>query len=85
MAALAFIAGLGATVGLVKWRGWLVAGEPLLLVLHGGVLRVAAGLAWLDWRVGVYAASLCWSGAFAVFLWRYTPILLGPRIDGKQG
>ena len=148
---LAFSAGLAATVRLFLWRGWLVAGEPLLLVLHGGILwvciafalrgfaalgfisdvvwlhamgaggfgtmilgvmsrvalghtgrplalpsglvlafslvalagmlRVAAGLGWLDWRLGIYSASMCWSAAFMLFLWRYAPILTGERVD----
>lgn len=154
-AALAFVASLTATGRLFLWRGWRVRNEPLLLILHGGVLwvciafflrglaalgfisdivwlhamgagafgtmilgvmarvalghsgrqlvlpkgialafllvvsagvlRVAAGLGWFDWAVGIYAASLCWTAAFLLFLWQYAPILVSPRIDGKEG
>lgn len=152
---LALIAGLLAITRLLLWRGWLIRGEPLLIILHAGllwvcialvlrglaafgvvsdivwlhamgagafgsmilgvmarvalghtgralelpkgiasafvlvasaaVLRVAAGLGWLSWAFGIYTAALCWSIAFAIFLWRYAPILLSPRIDGKEG
>ncbi len=30
-------------------------------------------------------AGACWAGAFALFLWVYGPMLLGPRADGKPG
>ena len=32
----------------------------------------------------VLAASL-WTAAFGIFLWRYTPMLIMPRVDGKPG
>ncbi len=31
------------------------------------------------------AAGLAWSAAFLIYLWRYTPWLLRPRLDGKDG
>ena len=33
----------------------------------------------------LHAAALLWIGGFAMFLWVYAPILLGPRPDGKPG
>lgn len=33
----------------------------------------------------VQVSSLLWSLAFALYLWRYTPILLRPRLDGQAG
>lgn len=155
MALVAVVAGLAAGTRLALWRGWRVRGEPLLLVLHvgilwvvvafllravaalglisdtawlhamgagaigtmilgvmarvalghtgrplalpagiplafslifaAGLLRVAAGIGWLGWTPGIYAASLCWTAALLIFCWRYFPILTRPRIDGKAG
>jgi uncharacterized protein involved in response to NO len=35
------------------------------------------------WTVGI--ASLLWIAAFLIFAVMYTPILIGPRADGKPG
>lgn len=155
IASLAGAACLASAARLWLWRGWLVRSEPLLLVLHlgllwvvvayllralaamgpvsdtvwlhalgsgamgtlilgvmarvalghtgrplivpagivaaawlvvaAGLLRVVTGLQWLDWSVGVYASALCWVAAFALFWWRYFPVLIAPRVDGKVG
>lgn len=155
IAPIALFASATASVRLLFWRGWLVRTEPLLLVLHVGVLwicvafllralaalgfvtdivwihamgagafgtmilgvmarvalghtgrplsvptgiplafllifsagllRVTAGLGWLDWRVGIYASALCWTLAFLLFCWRFVPILLSPRIEEEKG
>ena len=55
------------------------------LIILAGVVRVVAGLNWLPWAFGIYAASLCWVVAFLLFTWRYAAILTSPRIDGKPG
>ncbi|HBM83719.1 MAG TPA: NnrS family protein, partial [Halieaceae bacterium] len=151
----ALVAGLSAALRTLLWRGWRVRREPLLAILHigllwvaagfllrslagfglvtdavwlhalgagamgtmilgvmarvalghtgrplalpsgitwafgliflAGLLRVIAGLGWLPWAFGIHAASLCWTVAFALFIWRYFPILTRPRIDGKPG
>ena len=50
------------------------------------VLRVAVPLVAPQFLVAsVLAAALLWSLAFALYLGRYTPWLLQPRLDGKDG
>ncbi|MDR1853785.1 MAG: NnrS family protein [Azoarcus sp.] len=34
---------------------------------------------------GLAVATVCWLAAFGIFAWRYAPILLAPRADGKPG
>lgn len=49
------------------------------------LLRLCAGLH-ADWTLQLLAAAgLAWEAAFALFLLRYTPMLLRPRADGKPG
>lgn len=55
-------------------------------LLHAGaLLRVLAALGWTPWLWSVTAALLCWTAAFITFLWCYTPMLLRPRVDGRDG
>lgn len=57
-----------------------------LLVSAAALVRVGGPLlqpAWLLPAVGLSAAL--WCSAFALFLWRYTPWLLRPRVDGQPG
>jgi len=55
-----------------------------LLVQLAAMLRViAASLG--NYRLMVVVAGASWMLAFTVFLWRYLPILVRPRIDGKPG
>lgn len=57
-----------------------------LLVSAGALARTAGALAFPDAYSGVLlVAALLWSGAYAVFVARYAPILLGPRVDGQPG
>ncbi|MDT8998033.1 NnrS family protein [Paucibacter sp. APW11] len=35
--------------------------------------------------LAVQASALLWSASFALYLWRYTPLLLRPRADGQPG
>ncbi len=38
------------------------------------------------WPVeGLWLAALCWSLAFMLYVWRYAPMLLSPRVDGHPG
>ena len=56
------------------------------LIQAGAVLRVAAGIAPVDWRAVLLAASaFCWSLSFALLLLVYAPYLWRARIDGKEG
>jgi uncharacterized protein involved in response to NO len=57
-----------------------------LAMLGAAVVRVCLPLhdaAWLLPSVGASAAL--WSLAFALYLVRYTPLLLWPRADGQPG
>jgi uncharacterized protein involved in response to NO len=31
------------------------------------------------------AAAMAWSSAFALYLWVFTPWLMRPRLDGRDG
>lgn len=33
----------------------------------------------------LHIAATCWLAAFAILLWRYLPLLLAPRADGREG
>lgn len=55
------------------------------LILAAGVARVLTTLQLLPWRAGLALAATLWVAAFALFLLRYVPILVGPRVDGKPG
>lgn len=54
-----------------------------LLVTIGALLRVAAPLGLLDYRLGIEVAGGAWIGAFLLFLAAYGPMLFGARVDGK--
>lgn len=57
-----------------------------LLVNLAALVRVGVPLlapAWL--LAAVQVSALLWSAAFALYLWRYTPWLLRPRLDGQPG
>ncbi len=154
-AGLALLAAVFSLALLSRWRGWLVAGEPLLWILHlsllwlpvsfgllaghelfdwpavawqhvfgigamGGLIlgvmtRVALGhtgrplqlpggittayvlvqaavvsrllvaFNYLPWQWGINVSGACWTLAFLLFLWRYTPVLWRPRLDGRPG
>ena len=30
---------------------------------------------------GLWLAAICWALAFALYVWRYAPMLLAPRVD----
>lgn len=55
------------------------------LIFTAATVRVATALNWLDWTLGLYLSAALWCAAFALFCWRYLSVLLGPRIDGKEG
>ena len=48
------------------------------------VVRVA-GPALLPRGVWIGGASVLWVAAFVAYLWRYTPWLIAPRADGREG
>ncbi|MDD2047669.1 NnrS family protein [Pseudomonas putida] len=61
------------------------AGMTLAFVLLNlaGVSRVLLVL-WLP-MAGLWLAAVCWVGAFALYAWRYAPMLLRARVDGHPG
>lgn len=61
------------------------AGMPLafLLLNLAGVSRVL--LVWWLPVAGLWMAAMCWTLAFALFVWCYGPMLLRARLDGNPG
>jgi uncharacterized protein involved in response to NO len=55
------------------------------LILVSAATRLGTALGGLPWRVGIVVSALTWTGAFAIFLWCYWPILTQPRADGRRG
>jgi uncharacterized protein involved in response to NO len=55
-----------------------------LLLQVAAILRVVAGMT-DNYRAVVIASGVVWILAFAVFLLRYAPMLLQPRVDGQPG
>ncbi|MBU0655258.1 MAG: NnrS family protein [Gammaproteobacteria bacterium] len=56
------------------------------LLLLGAAVRVLA--VWLlpqFHAIWILTAQLLWINAFALFLWKYAPMLLRPRVDGQYG
>lgn len=92
--------GVGATGGLIigmmtrTARGHtgrnLQTGSPeslaYLLVMLAAMLRVAQPMLPASLTVPLLVgAAGSWSAAFAIYLWVYTPWLLGTRLDGRDG
>jgi uncharacterized protein involved in response to NO len=38
-----------------------------------------------SYQATVVASGICWSAAFALYVFRYWPVLSRPRLDGKPG
>ena len=55
-----------------------------LLLQVAAILRVVAGMT-DNYRAVVIASGVVWILAFVVFLLRYAPMLLRPRVDGRPG
>ena len=53
-----------------------------VLVQAGAALRVGAPILPADYAACLTVAALLWGGAFALYLVRYGPMLLGPRAAG---
>jgi uncharacterized protein involved in response to NO len=52
----------------------------------GALLRVFGGAIVPDhYLLTLSASGLAWVIAFAIFVWVYGPILMAPRLDGRQG
>ena len=64
----------------------VVVSGIFLLLLLGAVIRVLA--VWLlpqFHAMWILAAQLLWIVAFALFVWKYAPMLLKARVDGRPG
>ncbi|MEG1039455.1 MAG: NnrS family protein [Pseudomonas sp.] len=63
----------------------LPAGLTLAFILLNlaALSRVLLVLWWP--LTGLWLAALCWVGAFALYAWRYAPMLLRARVDGHPG
>jgi uncharacterized protein involved in response to NO len=88
---------MGTTIAAVMPRVALGhSGRPLValpgtgaiyaLVAAGALVRVVAPLVWPTYVLHVWiVAGLLWSAGFGLFLIRYGPLLIRPRVDGKPG
>jgi uncharacterized protein involved in response to NO len=57
----------------------------LWIMMLGFVLRILAAQLYPDAYVWwIVLAASCWFACFALLAWRYIPMLMRPRIDGKE-
>lgn len=63
----------------------LIGGAYILLSLAAAMRVFAPALAPGAYQWSVMAAGTLWICSFAIFIVVYTPILLRPRVDGRQG
>lgn len=57
-----------------------------VLVTLASVARVGTPLLGaLEYRTGLLAAGVLWTAAFALYLVAYVPVLVSPRVDGREG
>lgn len=58
-----------------------------LLLVGAVVLRVLPLLGWVveGTLACLWGAACCWTASFALYLAKYLPILVRPRVDGKPG
>lgn len=68
----------------------LLAAKPIawaygLLVLAAAVRVFGPSLLPVSYAHVITCAAVLWLAAFGLYAWVYTPILLGPRADGKPG
>ena len=86
----------GITIGMMTRTARGHAGRPLVadpfevacyaLVEIAALIRVFGGMALPEFYRGtVVLSGLCWSAGFALYAFRYWPILTRPRLDGKPG
>lgn len=76
--------GLGHTGRVIRASKLMVVGYALINL--AALLRVF--IPWLKpahTMTGILVAGVCWSLAFILYLWEYTPYLTQPRPDGKEG
>lgn len=74
---------LGHTGRLIQSDGWLVL--MFVMVFTAAVLRIVNPLIPANDLAGWSLSATFWLLAFLLFVLRYLPILLRPRVDGKPG
>ncbi len=74
---------LGHTGRTLKLPSGMVAAYGLVQI--AAAIRLLTVFGTLPWHWGVPLSAAAWVVAFAVFLWRYLPVLSRPRVDGKPG
>ena len=72
-------ASLGHTGRAIEADRWIDA--IYVAVTFGALLRVAAPLAGPFYLPVLVIGGLAWSGAFLLFVVRYAPVLVGPRVS----
>ena len=86
----------GMTIGMMTRTARGHSGRPLVadrvevscyaLIALAAAIRVFGGIGLPEfYRATVLASGLCWSTGFALFTFRYWPVLMRPRLDGKPG
>lgn len=55
------------------------------LLFASAVVRSASALGWVPWLPGIAIAGGGWVIAFAIYLWRYLPVLTTARPDNRPG
>lgn len=57
-----------------------------LLLAVGALARVVLPMPWPNlYTIWVGGSQILWLGAFALFVWVYTPMLIKGRVDGRYG
>ena len=72
---------LGHTGRTMSLPGGMVT--AFVMIHAGALLRVATGAGGLTWQTGISVSAVLWTIAFGLYLFRYTGILMRPRVDGK--
>ena len=84
MLAMMMRSSLGHTGRALKANGMDMA--AFLTLQSAAILRVLADLLAGDWyRLIIIASGMLWVLAFGIFMLRYVPMLVQPRIDGRPG
>lgn len=75
---------LGHTGRLLKAGG--IETACYLLLQLALLARVLPSLFWpMAYMPGLHASATAWALCFALYLWKYVPILWRPRVDGQPG
>jgi len=57
----------------------------LWVIILAFIFRVVAPLVYpAGYTLWIYLAAFCWFACFATLAWRYIPMLMQPRVDGRE-